>query len=319
MRSRAALVSSALLLGVSLTVVGCGADGVRTASDAPAGKDVLVTEDTGRPDNGAGARRAAEVVKAWTGSAAERAWRKGYRPLDQAEWLPPDAFRSEGDKVAFISGHLDLVTQLPASGSGGPEATVTWQDGSTVRRPLLTSRHIFDGLARNKSGCDGTDCNRRLRVTGVKAATRTLATSRGPASIPVWEFTIEGYAQPFAYPAVAPDQPPRGPQSDRPAPDIDGVSSAGDWNGLSSDGLVLNAGVSHGSCVNTLPGQVYETKDAVVLIGRVEQLPKGTICDADLRVTPVRFRLSRPLGTRTVLDAVTGDPMALMTPGGAAR
>ncbi|MCM2417696.1 hypothetical protein [Streptomyces sp. RKAG293] len=89
---------------------------------------------------------------------------------------------------------------------------------------------------------------------------------------------------------------------------IDGVSSAGDWNGLSSDGLVLNAGVSHGSCVNTLPGQVHETKDAVVLIGRVEQLPKGTICDADLRVTPVRFRLSRPPGTRTVLDAVTGDP-----------
>ncbi|MFI9101841.1 hypothetical protein ACIGXA_15105 [Streptomyces fildesensis] len=318
MRSRAALVSSALLLGVSLTVAGCGAEGVRTASDAPAGKEVLVNEDAGRPD-GAAARRAAEVAKAWTGSAAERAWRMGYRPLDQAEWLPPDAFHSGVDKAAFASGHLDLATQLPVSGPDGPEATVAWPDGSTLRRPLLTARHVFDGLVRNKSVCDGADCNGRLRVTGVKAATRTLATSRGRATIPVWEFTIEGYAQPFAYPAVAPDQPPQGPQSDRPAPDINGVSSAGGWSGLSTDGLVLNVGVSHGSCVKTLPGQVYETKDVVVLIGRVGQLPKDALCDAALRVTPVQFRLSRPLGTRTVLDAVTGEPMVLMTPGAADR
>lgn len=315
MRSRAALVSSALLLGVSLTVAGCGPEGVRTASDAPAGKDVLVTEGAGRPD-GAGARRAAEVAKAWAGSAAERAWREGYRPLDQAEWLPPDAFRSGEDKAAFASGHLDLATQLPASGPDGPEGTVTWPDGSSAKRPLLSARQVFDGIVRNKSACQGADCNGRLRVTGVKAATRTLATSRGRATLPVWEFTIEGYAQPFAYPAVAPDQPPR---SDRPAPRIDGVSSAGGWNGLSSDGLVLNVGVSHGSCVKALPGQVYETKDVVVLIGRVGQLPKGTMCNADLRVTPVQFRLSRPLGTRTVLDAVTGDPMVLMTPGAVAR
>jgi hypothetical protein len=210
-------------------------------------------------------------------------------------------------------GHLDLATQLPTS---GPETTVTWPDGSTVKRPLLTARQVFDGLVQSKSTCEGADCARRLRVTGAKAATKTLPTSRGMATIPVWEFTIDGYTRPFVYAAVAPDQPPGGSQDGRPAPEIKGLGPVVDWSGTSTDGLVLSARVQHGSCVDALPGQVYETKDVVVLIGRIGpwKLPEGAACDAALRVTPAQFRLARPLGNRTVLDAVSGDPMALMVP-----
>ncbi|MCZ4124215.1 hypothetical protein [Streptomyces sp. H39-S7] len=317
MRSRAAL-TSAVLLCVSLTVAGCGAEGVRTASDAPAGKGALVTADAGRPD-GAAARRAAEVAKAWTGSAAEQVWRKRYRPVDRTEWLPPDAFRSDGDKVAFMSGHLDLATQLPTTAPGDGEATVTWSDGTTVTRPALTTRQVFDGLVMNRLPCEGAGCDRRLRVTGVKGGTRTQATSRGRATIPVWEFTIEGYAQPFAFPAVAPDRPPEESQTGLSAPEIKGLASGVGWNGISSDGLVLDARVSHGSCEDILPGQVYETKDVVVLIGRVGpwKLPKNAPCDAVMRTSPAQFRLSRPLGDRTVLDAARGNPLTIAALGAA--
>ncbi|WP_277436741.1 hypothetical protein [Streptomyces sp. SPB162] len=165
------------------------------------------------------------------------------------------------------------------------------------------------------------DCDRRLRVTAVKAGTRTLATSRGRATIPVWEFTIEGYAQPFTYPAISPDQPPEGPQSGQPASGIEGLAAGVGWNGISSDGLVLTTRVAHGSCVDVLPGQVYETGNVVVLIGRVGpwRLPEGSLCDAALRTTPARFRLSRPLGDRTVLDVVRGNPLALTPLGAAGR
>lgn len=319
MRSRRTVLVSAVLFSVSLAVAGCGSEGVRTGSGEPAGlagpsgKELLVTGDTGRPE-GAAARRAAEVAKAWTGSAAERAWRNGYRPLDRTEWLPPNAFRNGEDKVAFGSGHLDLATPLPAA---APQGKVTWSDGSAVTRPLLTARQVFDGLtsSKGKSECEGKGCDRRLRVTGAKAATRTLATSRGQATIPVWEFTIEGYAEPFAYPAVAPDEPPTGQHGGHPLPEIKGMSQAADWHKTSADRRVLTARVLHGSCDDVLPGQVYETNDVVVLIGRTGPW-KAAMCNAALRATPAEFRLARPLGSRTLLDALSGDPMAQqMIPG----
>ncbi|MEU3465375.1 hypothetical protein ABZ721_36235 [Streptomyces sp. NPDC006733] len=253
------------------------------------------------------------MAKTWKGSAAERAWRNGYRPLDQGVWLPPDAFHSGGDKVAFMSGHLDLATRLPAPAPDGQRTAVRWPDGSKVALPLLSARQVFDGLVRGEAGCEGPDCDRRLRVTGAKAATHTLMTSRGRATVPVWEFTIEGYAQPFVYAAVASGKPPEGSQADRPAPEIKGLAAGVSWNGISSDGLVLKTRVAHGTCVDVLPGRVYETGNAVVLVGRVGpwKVPGGGACDAALRMTPAQFRLSHPLGDRTVLDATTGDPLAL--------
>ncbi|MDJ0346881.1 hypothetical protein QMK19_37615 [Streptomyces sp. H10-C2] len=272
---------------------------------------------TGGPE-GTAARRAAEVARAWTGSAAERAWRTGYRPLDRSEWLPPDAFHNGEDKIAFMAGHLDLVTQFPGAGS---EAKVTWSDGSTAVRPLLPARKVFAGLiqAGGKVVCPGQACDKRLRVTGAKAAARTLATSRGQATIPVWEFTIEGYAKPFAYPAVAPDLPPDQSEPRHPPPDIAGMNQVADWSRTSGDGRVLTVRVLHGSCVDVLAGQVYETKGVVVVIGRTRarKIPAGSACDAALRASPAEFRLTSPLAGRTVLDALSGGPIAQQTvPGG---
>jgi len=299
------LATLALLLSAALTACG-GAAHRETVSAVP---DAHPT--------GPAAQRAAEVARAWPGSADERVWRTGYFPLSTAlEWLPKDAFKSGDDKFAFWSGQLDLKVPLPAA---GPSAEVVWQSGARMTLPLLPAGQVFRGLTEGKSPCLN-HCGTRLSVTAVKAGTRTVQTSRGQATVPVWEFSIAGYAEPFAYPAVAPQQPTRPMPPTTAYPVIPGATSAS-WTGTSADGLKLTGRVPHGSCGELLPGEVYETDAVVVLIGHTKsKLKPGMACTLALRASPMTFRLARPLGNRTVLDLVSGAPQVQQpaSPGDAA-
>ncbi|MFJ5924243.1 hypothetical protein ACIQF6_16750 [Kitasatospora sp. NPDC092948] len=254
-----------------------------------------------RTATGDAARRAAEVAAAWPGSPAQQAWDHGYFPVEDAtEWAPEGAFRSGADKAAYLSGHLDLATALPVSVSGLAE--VRFPDGSRLTLPQRSAQDVLGRLTHRGDPC-ATDCDTRLTITAVRPGTTTVATSRGRATIPVWEFTLSGYDGPFRYPAVASQAPAPGPTVDL----VDGVSTVLD--SVSADGLVLTAGVPHGSCDTVRPGEVHETDRAVVLIGRVDHA-SSRHCDAALRFTPVEFRLSRPLGARTVLGLADGRPQA---------
>jgi len=252
-----------------------------------------------RPVTGDAARRAAEVTAAWPGSPAQQAWEHGYFPVEDAvEWAPEGAFRSGADKAAYLSGHLDLATTLPVSVSGLAE--VQFPDGSRLTLPQRSAQDVFDWLTHRGDPC-AIRCDTRLTVTAVRPGTTTVATSRGQATIPVWEFTLSGYDRPFRYPAVTSQAPAPGPAVAL----TDGVSTVLD--SVSADGLLLTATVAHGSYDTVGPGEVHETDRAVVLIGRTER-HSAQHCDAALRFTPVEFRLSRPLGTRAVLGLADGLP-----------
>ncbi|PJN25059.1 hypothetical protein CG736_16420 [Kitasatospora sp. CB02891] len=251
-----------------------------------------------RTATGEAARRAAEVTAAWPGSAAQQAWEHGYFPLqDATEWLPEGAFRNGADKAAYLAGHVDLATTLPVSVSGTTE--VVFADGSRLALPQRSAKTVFDSLTRRRSAC-AADCDTRLTVTAARPGTTTVATSRGQAVIPVWEFTVSGYDRPFRYPAVL----SQAPAPITPAAPVTGATTL---RSVSADGLVLTASVPHGSCDTVRPGEVHETDRAVVLIGRVDPA-RDQVCDAALRATPVEFRLSRPLGTRAVLGLADGRP-----------
>ncbi|MFJ1790373.1 hypothetical protein [Kitasatospora griseola] len=291
MRGRiAAAAALVLLLG------GCASS---TAPGSTATRPSLITAGPEvRTATGEAARRAAEVTAAWPGSAAEQAWEHGYFPLqDTTEWPPEGAFRDGADKAAYLAGHIDLATTLPVSVSGTTE--VTFADGSRLALPQRSAKAVFDSLTERRSGC-ATGCDTRLTVTAVQPGTTTVATSRGQAVIPVWEFTITGYDRPFRYPAVLSQAPTR------TMPAL--VTGDTTLHSVSADGLVLTAGVPHGSCDTVLPGEVHETDRAVVLIGRITPVKSGLPCNAALLVTPVEFRLSRPLGTRAVLGLADGRP-----------
>ncbi|MFB7664603.1 hypothetical protein ACFC1R_11755 [Kitasatospora sp. NPDC056138] len=256
--------------------------------------------------------RAAEVARAWPGSALERAWRDGYYPLAvPPEWLPEDAFHSGDDKFAYWSGRLELRTPLPAS---GPDAEVVWRDGARLTLPLLPAGRVLAGLTEGRPPCQ--DHCTPLSVTAVRAGTRQVDTSRGPATIPVWEFGVAGYTDPFSYPAVLPRPPLTAWGEPRPRPFAEQSAS---WSGTSPDGLTLTGTVTLGGCDRPLPGEVYETDRAVVLIARRDSgAEPAAVCPASATAGTETFRLGRPLGTRVVLDLSTGEPQAGGRPAGAA-
>ncbi|MFJ8438524.1 hypothetical protein [Kitasatospora griseola] len=295
MRGRIAVAAALVLL-----LGGCAS--TPTSKSTAVRPSLITAGPEVRTATGEAARRAAEVTAAWPGSAAQQAWEHGYFPLqDTTEWPPEGAFRDGADKAAYLAGHIDLATTLPVSVSGTTE--VTFADGSRLALPQRSAKAVLDSLTRQRSAC-ATGCDTRLTVTAVQPGTTTVATSRGQAVIPVWEFTITGYDRPFRYPAVLSQAPAR----TTPVPDPAPAAGATTLRSVSADGLVLTAFVPHGGCDTVRPGEVHETDRAVVLIGRTAPTKSGRPCNDLLLSTPVEFRLSRPLGARAVLGLADGRP-----------
>ncbi|MGW2399939.1 hypothetical protein ACWCYY_25595 [Kitasatospora sp. NPDC001664] len=249
--------------------------------------------------SGTALERAAQVAREWPGSEAERAWSDGYYPLDpRQEWLPPDAF-THGGKTAYLSGLIEPVTALPTAEA---TAEVVWVHGRRQALPMISPWQVLDGLAKGKPPC-GADCEPPLKLTGVARGSRTVATSRGQATVPVWEFTIAGYQDPFVYPAVAPQQPPVGRPVQRWA------DRSVTYESVSADGLTVTGRVGRGSCERVTGTEAYETDRLVVLIAEVRRTqPQQQPCTLVLVTDRVTVKLTRPLDARLVLDLATGAP-----------
>ncbi|MFC8722649.1 hypothetical protein [Kitasatospora sp. NPDC057198] len=310
MRVRTALAAGAaaalLLAGCASEPVGTGGAGgsrVAPVGTVPAGSQP-------RPATGAAAEQAAKVAAAWPGSSTRQAWEHGYYPVEQTtEWLPPDAFHSGADKHAYLTHRFDLKVPLPVSVSGLSE--VRFADGSTLALPQRSAEDVLDSLPAATVDC--ADRCPPLVVTAVRPGTRQVATSRGEATVPVWEFTVEGYAEPFRYPAVLPQAGQALPRSEPTVPAVPGPWTAdgvpASLSAVSPDGLLLTGYVSYG-CATVDPGSVYETDQVVVLVGHTtpRKLAPDEVCPASINAAPVAFRLSRPLGTRVVLGLADGLP-----------
>ncbi|BAJ27861.1 MULTISPECIES: hypothetical protein [Kitasatospora] len=303
-------------LGAALLLAACGTGPHSTpVPGAPAGPALVTAGPEVRPATGAAAEQAARVAAAWPGSAARQAWERGYYPLDAPEeWLPAGAFHSGADKAAYLEGRFDLRAALPVSVADTAE--VRFADGGSLVLPQRSAKDAYDWLTRAAGTCHA-DCDARLTVTAVRPGSATVTTSRGRATIPTWEFTVTGYDEPFRYPAVLPQQPPAAPD---PSPTWSGDGLPAVLRQVSADGLVLTAGVAFG-CATVDPGTVYETDQAVVLIGRAtpRTLGPNQVCDASLTMAPVEFRLARPLGTRVVLGLADGRPQIPVPTGGFAK
>ncbi len=80
------------------------------------------------------------------------------------------------------------------------------------------------------------------------------------------------------------------------------------------DGTSLRARIAHGACDPNLVAHVVEFDDLVVVGATSDAPPADTICPAIYLSTPADLTLVRPLGSRVVIDAVTGRPRELGVP-----
>ncbi|KUL20516.1 hypothetical protein [Streptomyces regalis] len=273
-----------LLTVLGLLAAGCGAGAADAGESEPA------------PDTGP---RALKVAKAWDGSPAAEIWREGYYPIADPVQPPEDAFHNEADKEAFISENFVLRGDLPETPR--KDAKVTWQDGDSLTLPLMDAREAYEKLDTNDSP------GPRLTVTGAKLSETTLATSRGPATVPVWLFTLEGYDTPLKRVALDPSKPPKPPIGP-----VDQVS-ADLWElnklvEVTEDGRSVTVLAHHGACDDGPAVDVLETDGSVVLSGYIVGTSDG-VCTLELLAKKVTVKLDRPLGDRILLDAFTGRPV----------
>ncbi|QNP72410.1 hypothetical protein IAG44_25310 [Streptomyces roseirectus] len=257
---------------VALTAVVCAGKPAQTLRERP--------EDDPR----ARAERARQVADAWNGSRAAASWGSGYHPMGEWSQLPVE--------TATFALRTALPGAAPASGR------VTWSDGRSLTRPLLPASTAYEAL----SSVGGV--GPQLAVTSMKLGTMTLPTSRGPATVPAWLFTVDGYATPISRAAAVPSKFP-GSLRASPTP----VRFQG------SQGSTVTVVVPHGSCDDGVAVDIWETPGSVVLTTRVVN-PQPGPCTADLAMEPVTVRLTSPLGTRALLDAATGVPVPYGLPGG---
>ncbi|HEX8630183.1 MAG TPA: hypothetical protein VF755_18655 [Catenuloplanes sp.] len=299
------------------------------AACAQPGADPGAPAPSGAPD-AAFTKRAAEVVAAWRSAPGRDAWRDGFVPLEDLTVLAPDAKLDDDTKMAFANGWFRSAIDLPATAPAA--GTVKYPAGSQ-QVPLLSAAQAYAALDKgdpppcprggrtpapapvpSDAGPDGSvgrdvvqPCI-PLTVTAAKLGTVSVRTSRGPADAPAWIFTVEELSQPIARVAVA-------PAAVAPAP-VASPSTAGELPGLVSaqdltrvDGATLGYRLGVGSCDKEITPLVHETEDVVVVGGSVTRSTE--MCTLDLKMAPVTVTLRAPIGSRPVLDALTGQGLVL--------
>ncbi|MGN9813853.1 hypothetical protein ACTMUQ_00740 [Streptomyces sp. SD11] len=289
------------LLVVGSLFAGAAACGDESAGDGGAG----VGGDSAHGPEGS-TERAREVAEAWAGSNAARIWRERYFPMDDAVQLPEGAFRSKADERAYATQNFELGGPLPSRSP--KEGEVRWRDGDALALPVSSARAAYEKLAR------GRNSGPSLVVTGARPGTMSLDTSRGPATVPAWLFTVKGYDTPLKRVAVAPSKLPRPPigpldQSTGFLQPLSGLSS------MSRDERTVTLRAQHGACDEGPAVAVLETADNVVFSAGVRD-PSDGPCTSEMRSKKVRVKLDRPVGDRMLLDALTGRPVPYDAPPG---
>ncbi|MGP4114845.1 hypothetical protein ACTWP5_28560 [Streptomyces sp. 4N509B] len=309
-----------LLTGVLVAgVLGCGAD-----SDPGGGSDTDTGTDRGTGTGAESGRspgpeagddpcspepdpsrehlpRMCAVADAWEGSEAARRWIEEFQPLDSVVQLPEGGLRGEKDVLAYENGSFRALTALPEERVDG---AIRWEDGETRPVSLMSAADAFgemsSGIADSSPGFDA------LEVTGVASGEMRVRTSRGPAQVPAWLFTLDGYDTPLRHAAVPFPEPLAAPvdQGDGGGGELRGLEALGE---VSEDGRRVTVTWWNGSCTETA-FDVLETEESVVLAAWIAGgPPEGTVCTAEVRIVRKTLELERPLGERAPLDAFSGE------------
>lgn len=305
---------------LALAVAGGGQAGCGRAPAGGPGQDLPATFQ----------QRAVQVAYAWRAGGVNQAWRSGFVPLQDLTVVAPEVGFTDDTKQAFLAGWYRLATTLP--GASARSGDIRFPDGSTLSVPLLTATEAYRTLDQGDPPCpsaapapvrptpstpDGSvghempgQCT-ALSVTAARFGTVSLRTSRGVAGVPAWLFTIAGLPAPIARVAVVPSAVSAvpGPVGGQPSY-TPGLVSAQSLRAV--DGVTIDYVLGVGACDTDIRPLVYETDGVVVLGGSVHRTA-GTCIDL-LKLAPATVTLGAPVGTRAVLDGLTGRPLTLRPP-----
>ena len=251
--------------------------------------------------------RAAVVAKAWQDAGMGRAWTTGFVPLQELTVEP--AWTPNGDlKASYGNGWIRSTSALPDIAG---QSEIRFADGTSLPVPLVGAQTAYSRLPQRSGACPTAGqpptCQ-WLTITGARLSTVEIRTTRGKAIVPAWRYTVAGLTQPLMSVAVA--RSAMTPIRQVTMPDLsapEGIVSA--MNLVSSKGDVVAFTIGIGACDKDPRGLVRETPELVVVGGSVTPSDAGTACTAQLLLHRVEVQTKRPVGTRPIVDALSGQPL----------
>ncbi|MGO4598944.1 hypothetical protein [Terrabacter sp. 2RAF25] len=318
-----------LAVGAGL-LVGCAATGTDTPGGSGAVTSVPARDDVGTDPVPGNPGSTPLPVRAPSAEFVDRARlvadavRRAGVPVPPTQlvllsgWGVDEGFDTSEQKVAWGSGHITLAPAVDKAVAGS--GTLRLADGSTRPVDLLGVRRALD---RTLDGALGTptDCNAvvaaqcRLVVSRAVLSEAKVRTAQGEVTAPVWRLTIDGLSHTISVIAVGDGvmvrpqyQGPLAGLPDAPA----GLRAADSLKRV--DGATVDVGIAGGGCDVDLAAHVVELGDMVVVGGTAQPPPKDVACPAIYISKPATLHLAKPLGTRPVIDVVTGRPRLLGVP-----
>ncbi len=284
-------------VGALLVLGGCG------SQRADSGAGASATSATGAPASTSGgsdsaatrfADRATSVADKLRAAGVPAAYGKGLVLLDNRVTWP--GFTDDLAKQAALAGRAVLA--LPRV-SVPPTVTVGLPDGSSLTLDLQSP-----GAAAAEAitqPCGPTErCG--LSLDHASLTSRTLLTNHGRVKLPVWKFTGGGLDGALYVVAVPPTALTSVASPDLGLPADTHLAAAQNLGAVTDDSLAFVIGT--GSCDRDVVARVVESDDLVVVGGTVT--PPTGACDAALRLSTVSVPLRAPLGSRPVVDVVSG-------------
>ncbi|WP_262281702.1 hypothetical protein [Micromonospora sp. MA102] len=228
------------------------------------------------------------------------------------DWEPANG----SDKETLSAGRVEAATALPAA----PEraGTIVWANGTRQDVPLISA----DGALAQLRAAGTGDCSgcAPLKITGARLTTMTVPTTRGPATTPAWEYTLDGTTVRLARVAVNPSAIVRvtPPPWDADHPHEGLAIESATTSAASSELTVTFTGAPEPSskpCGVDYSAEAAESDLAVVVIVIEYRHAKDEACPDIGAPRSATLKLSRPLGERAVLEVTQGLPVELTITG----
>jgi hypothetical protein len=192
------------------------------------------------------------------------------------------------------------------------DGVVRWRNGSSARTPVISAKDAYDRLLAGASRCvncpaDGTADGitpKPVTLTEVALTTVVVATTRGEATVPAWEFSFaeSGVRMLVAAAESARVEPARGQGAGAPVFDAS----------IAPDGRTLTVRFVGARPSSRVPcgadyfGYPVESANAAAVVITARGYPRPVACTDMGYGREVTVRLAAPLGDRSVLELRDG-------------
>jgi len=257
-------------------------------------------------------QRAQAVLAGWAEAVAAAGAQAAVTPVGELTGQIGDWEEAVGDnnKRALMAGMVASVN--PLSEEAPPDGEVAWQDGTTTTVPLMPPQQAIVAIESTTSApC--SDCA-MLLVTDARLTSGPIQTSRGPATAPVWELTLQGTAVKVTRVAIAnPVVVAPGEVGSGLGLAIDSASGTVGGNELTV-AFVGAPDPGNMPCGEDYTAEAVESDLAVVVIvtRHPHAAPFGEACSAVGARRAASATMAAPLGNRVVLDLQQGTPVPVV-------